>query len=215
MIKQSGDILYLGSQSRSRQELLTAAGIPFCVVTHTSTERDVPYQGNSDAYVIAVAEDKMQHLVLPALDEVAQDFLFVVTADTMIQIVRTGELFGKPDNYAHALAMLAAMYQEPVRVVTGTCMQKMQRGVSSWQLLAKEHYATGALVEFDVHPHEREEYLAHLPEALYCCGAGIVEGFGFNYVKSVAGSYAAVIGLPIFELRESLRQHGFVFPRLV
>ncbi len=127
MMNNKHDVLYLGSQSRGRQELLQAAKIPFCVVDHTSTERDVLYEGDSNAYVIAVAQDKMDRLLLPASHEINGDFLFVLTAETMIQVIESGELFGKPENHADALAMLDAMYEHQVRVVTGCCLEKRER----------------------------------------------------------------------------------------
>ncbi len=206
----SGDCLYLGSQSSSRQELLRAAGIPFRVLEHTSTERDVPFLGDLEAYVIAVAKDKLERLIMPT-DVADKQAVFVLTADTMVQVIATGQLFGKPDNQAHALAMLAAMYQSPVRVETGCCLEKRQRVGNEWRVVASHYFSVGADVAFDVHPEDREEYLARLPHAVYCCGAGIVESFGYNFVKSISGSYAAVIGLPIFEVRQLLRSLGFVF----
>lgn len=40
-------------------------------------------------------------------------------------------------------------------------------------------------------------------------GALFVEGFGAQFVKEVNGSYSAIIGLPMFEVREALEQIGF------
>jgi len=46
---------------------------------------------------------------------------------------------------------------------------------------------------------------------MYCCGAGMVEGFGASFLKSINGSYSAVIGLPLFELRDALKKLDFKF----
>jgi len=76
------DVLYIASQSRARQRLLTFAGIPYHVLEHGSDE-NLPYDGGSfAAYVLAIAQSKMRAVVLPARQEVATDYLFMLTADT-------------------------------------------------------------------------------------------------------------------------------------
>ena len=43
------------------------------------------------------------------------------------------------------------------------------------------------------------------------CGAGVIEGIGQAFLKNINGSYTAVIGLPLFELRQALKKIGFKF----
>ena len=40
-------------------------------------------------------------------------------------------------------------------------------------------------------------------------GAVAIEEFGAQFLKSIEGSYTAVVGLPMYELRESLSEIGF------
>ena len=44
---------------------------------------------------------------------------------------------------------------------------------------------------------------------LRASGAIAIEDFGEQFLKSVSGSYSAIVGLPMFELREALSQLGF------
>jgi predicted house-cleaning NTP pyrophosphatase (Maf/HAM1 superfamily) len=43
------------------------------------------------------------------------------------------------------------------------------------------------------------------------CGAGRIEDFGENFLKSVNGSYTTILGLPMFELRRALKEIGFKY----
>ena len=202
------DVVYLGSQSISRQTLLQEAGIPFVVLSHTSTEQEVVYTGDIEKYVLAIAQGKMQSLVMP---EQTEKPIFVLTADTMVLLVETGQLFGKPKDIEDAYAMLAAMYCKPVRVVTGCCLEKRVYQDGCWQVSLAEHFVVGAEVQFNVHAEDRAEYFKRLPQALYSCGAGIVEDFGANFVESVRGSYSTITGLPLYELRHYLKKLNFIF----
>jgi septum formation protein len=42
-------------------------------------------------------------------------------------------------------------------------------------------------------------------------GAMAIEGVGSQFVKSIDGSYTAIVGLPLFELRQALTELGFVY----
>jgi len=52
-------------------------------------------------------------------------------------------------------------------------------------------------------------YLEQIPHAINACGAGIIEDFGLNFLKTVNGSFTAILGLPLFELRKALTTMGF------
>ena len=38
-----------------------------------------------------------------------------------------------------------------------------------------------------------------------------IEGVGSQFVKSIDGSYTAIVGLPLFELRTALLELGFSY----
>ena len=71
------------------------------------------------------------------------------------------------------------------------------------------HWTTGAIIEFYVDHDSIDKYFATFPNVLQCSGAGVVEDHGLSYLKSISGSYTAVLGLPLYELRLALKKIGF------
>jgi septum formation protein len=205
------DCLYLGSQSKARQKLLELAGIKFKILQHKSSECVIEPDGDFEKYVISIACDKIQHLQLPETDQIPEDTLFVVTADTLIKTVETNQILGKPKDLEEAKEMLASFRHQPVFVLTGCCLRVMKKSGQHWDLEKQECWATGAQVEFVVDPDSMDSYFKNEPWALQACGAGIIEGYGQSFLKSINGSYTAVLGLPLFELRQKLKAVGFKF----
>jgi septum formation protein len=205
------DILYLGSQSPARQKLLNDAGIPFKLLSHTSDEQ--PRIGTSafKDYVMAVAQDKMRLLGLPEASKFQDEYLFALTADTMVRDTVTGELQGKALNRDHAIRMIKGRKNHPIEVITACCVEKFYLGNDGWQRGEKEQWISTASVEFYIDDSEVETYLTKLPQAIKCSGAGYIEDHGLSYLKSVNGSYTAIMGLPLYELRQALKKMGFAF----
>ena len=205
------DTLYLGSQSKPRQQLLKEVGIFFKILTHQSTEevatRDLDFFGQ----VLAIAQNKMDHLDLPDKSTVEKERFFVVTADTLVRTVNTNQVFGKPESIQDAKRMLTQIYDQRVEVATACCLELKAWEGNKWKVVLFMHWVSEALIEFKVPADEIDNYLEKVPEALHSSGAGIVEGYGQNYFKSIQGSYAATKGLPIYELRQALIEFGFIF----
>ncbi len=203
------NMLYLGSQSSSRQKLLTEAGIPFQVISQNSAEQ-VDISGlDFFGTVLAIAQDKMQHVVLPTVQEVGQNYLFVLTSDSMVRTTNTGEIFGKPKDAEHAKHMLRTMYGSLIEVATGCCLEKRIWDGRHWNVDTFKHWVTQARVEFWVAEHELDDYLERHPEVYFSAGAGILEGSGQVYCKSIHGSLTAALGLPLYEVRQALNELGF------
>lgn len=203
------DILYLGSQSRARQRLLELAQIEYQLLTHGSDEQLTDTLQTFPEKVLAIAQHKMRTLVLPPKSMVATDYLFALTADTLLQNTQNHHILGKPTNKEHAIQMLTLERQSPMEVVTGCCLEKFYYQQETWEPIDAEHWTTSALIEFSVDEDSIDRYLNTFPFFLQCSGAGVVEGHGLSYLKSIQGSYTAVIGLPLYELRQALKKLGF------
>lgn len=198
-------VLYLGSQSRSRQNLLTLAGINYKVIAHTSDECGISTTGSFNDYVLAIAQHKMEHLVLPAPSEQS---IIVLTADTLMRTAKTKQILGKPVDLNDAKAMLTLVSQEEIELATGCCLERKEFN-GSWKTIEKNHWVTPATFEFSIDKTELDIYFKKLPQALHACGAGIVEEFGLNFLKRVYGSFTTILGLPLFELRDALKKMNF------
>ncbi len=203
------NILYLGSQSASRQKLLRDAGIEFQVVPQNSDEQVDARELDFFGHVLAIAQHKMQHILLPLPQDVGQDFLFVLTADSLVRTVHSNEVFGKPRDYEHAKQMLRTMYGHQIEVATGCCVEKRRWDGHHWAVESYKHWVTDALVEFWVAEHELDDYCNRHPQVLTSAGAGILEGSGQVYFKSLHGSYTAALGLPLYQVQQALHDLGF------
>ena len=205
------DILLLGSQSSSRQDLLRETGIPFISITHRSTELETVFAGDLEAYVIDIARHKMASLILPTADELGRDTIMVLTADSLVQHPASGQILGKPQDEADAARMLALARSSEMLIITGCCLYEYVWREGVWSLQRERVWANPTYVEFIVQENELAYYFARLPQAMYSAGAGIIEGFGAIYLKSVRGSFSGGRGLPMFDLRGALRDFGFKF----
>ena len=205
----SKDVLYLGSKSRSRRELLQIAEIDHKILEHKSDECGIDIKHGFTNYVLSIAQEKMEHLDLPSSQEINSDYIFVLTADTMAKSTKSNQILGKPKDKDDAIKMLKILCDETVDVVTGCCLEKKVWKNGKWELQAKEHWTTNAIVEFCVEPESLEKYFEKMPNALNACTGGIIEGFGSCFLKSVNGSYTTVLGLPLYEVRQKLKKMGF------
>ncbi|MBM3886819.1 hypothetical protein FJ364_02710 [Candidatus Dependentiae bacterium] len=205
------DILFLGSQSQSRKDLLNEAGIPFLAISHRSSELETVFAGDIACYVMEIAQHKMTSLLLPATHDVNRSSILVLTADSVVQHVSSGEILGKPKDKADAMRMLELARLSEMLIMTGCCVREYVWNHEFWNLQREHVWATAAYVEFIVPEDELEYYFAKLPQAMHSAGAGILEGFGANYLKSIRGSFSGGRGLPLFELRNVLRSVGFKF----
>lgn len=205
------DIIYLGSQSHSRQKLLREVHIPFVVVPHSSDEQLVKGDVLFDAYVMAIAQEKMGALVLPQPAEVDKKYIHVVTADTLVHIVSSGRILGKPNDREDAKNMMRSMRNEEVEVITGCCLRRYVVRDNQWCVDQESTWATGALIEFWVEEEFLDVFYEKEPIALVAAGATIIEGYGQSFFKRINGSHSTVIGLPLFELHQELKKMGFVF----
>ena len=196
--------LYLGSKSCSRQELLSNAGILFELVGQDADETVCDWNLPFKEIVARIARHKMTHVILPAGTE--NDVCFVLTADTMT-CTPDGSISGKPVDRDDAIAMIKAAKNN---VITGTafCLERKRWHAGSWCTeKCIEGYAEGSC-PYVVPDAWLETFLEH-PFVYSYAGALSVEGFGAQFVKEVHGSYSAIRGLPMFELREALEEIGF------
>ena len=200
-------LLYLASQSPIRHQLLREAHIPFQVITQEIDEEAYGLSSNVDERVVQIAQAKMNHVIVPAGTHEGQ-LCWIATADSLVQ-GGNGDIVGKPSSREHAVQMLKMLRAAPCRVVTGLCCERRRWNGTAW-ILEQEHcQAVGAQVEVHISDFWIDIYLDKHPYALQTAGVLVVEGHGAQFVKSITGSYTAVMGLPMYELREALEKLGF------
>lgn len=121
----------------------------------------------------------------------------VLGSDTIVEI--EDNILGKPENRQHAKQMLMQMSGKTHTVHTSVAVvtaDKMIIDTSSSQ------------VEFNaLSEHEIDAYL-DTGEADDKAGAYAIQGIAAQFVKNINGSYSGIMGLPLFETAQLLKQCG-------
>ncbi len=198
--------LYLASASLSRQKILSEIGIPFIAVGHTADESSCDVIESLEERVSAVSKLKMEHAQLPVPFS-ARSVIYVLSADTLTR-APDGVIYGKPYNRDEARKILLIKHERPSFTTTSFCLDKKVADGDYWKTIKRiQRTVSGQTIS-----HVPEEWIdtyLDLSGALGASGALAIEGLGSLFVKEVSGSYSAVRGLPVFELREALEEIGF------
>ena len=184
--------LVLASGSPRRHEILEIAEIPHTVRVSHADESAVSYcVGEPEAYVMALAELKGS-VVPPEENEV------VLSADTVVYIPQTGEVLGKPADYADAVRMFSLMEGKTHKVITGVSLH-------SW-CGQKKTFAVTTEVTF--RPLTREEIEDYIKRAQPYDKAGAygIQEQACVFVRELKGEYYNVVGLPITAVYEALQE---------
>jgi septum formation protein len=200
--------LYLASGSQTRKNLLADAKIPFTLITQTADESVVAIDRPLPEVVADIAMLKMNYIQLPEGKFDGQT-VFVVTADTLTLTGEAGsfEIFGKPKDRAHAKYMLKAGRKGSL---TGTafCVQKLVWKSFEWHKLDEQTgYAEGWNL-IDIPDEWQDFYLDHI-DYMNVSGAIKIRGLCEQFTKEIRGSYSAIMGMPMYELRQTLERMGF------
>jgi len=185
----SAPALHLASSSPRRKEILRALGLTFSAKGVEADESRLEGEPAEDmALRLAVAKARSA-----AIDESR----IVLAADTVVVL---GErVFGKPEDCDDAIDMLEALSGHTHRVLTGVAVLA-QAGIRT-TLSATE-------VKFrEIRP---DEALAYWQSGEPCdkAGAYAIQGLGGVFVEGISGSYSGVVGLPVFETVQLLRDAG-------
>lgn len=198
------NILYLASQSPSRQQLLSEAQIPFELVCQTADESVCDWGLPLHKLVASIALYKMEHADLSSIDREKE--IFVLTADTLSQD-EGGAIQGKPKDRADAIKKIKEA-RGGTRLCTGFCLDKKVWKNGGWQTVERIEQVVHARYKFIIPDEWIEAYLEKSP-GLNCSNAIAVEQYGGQFLKEIQGSYTAIVGLPLYEVREALEKLGF------
>lgn len=191
--------VYLASASPRRQELLRQVGIGFEVWPSNILEAQRPGETARD-YVQRVAAEKAHH-VAGLIGERGLPFHPVLGADT--EVVLEEEILGKPRDPAHAEQMLARLAGRTHTVLSALCLIT---ATGEHMALSVNRVSFAPLSATDI-----ARYVAS-GEALDKAGGYAIQGRAAGFIARLEGSYSGVMGLPLFELCETLRHAGIEWP---
>lgn len=183
--------LILASASPRRLELLSQIGVQARAIPADIDE--TPRKGESPSeYVVRLAQEKAQVVYDSLGTGVA-----CLGSDT--SVVKSGEILGKPNNYADAYEMLMRLSASCHEVMTAVAIATEQ-GIVSCLVITKVWFRV-------LTDDEIQAYWAS-GEPQDKAGAYGIQGLGAVFVDRIEGSYSAVVGLPLAETSKLLKSVG-------
>ena len=180
--------IILASQSPRRKELLSLLDLEFKVEVK-SIDEIFP----KDLKTSEVAE-YLAMLKASAFTTI-EDKQVIITADTVVLLDDT--ILGKPNNIVEASKMLRSLSNRNHEVITGVCLKSAKK-VISFSSSTKVYFKNLSDAEIDYYI---ENYKPYDKAGSY----GIQEWIGAIGITKIEGSYFNVVGLPIQELNEQLK----------
>lgn len=193
--------LLLASGSPRRREMIGQLGISFTVFTPNLDETTLPEE-KAPNYVERITRAKME-AACASRDVSCGDYRAVLTADTAVVL---GErILGKPHTDKESIDMLTALSGRTHEVLSCYCLRDVLSGENIVRRVSTE-------VNFRVlFPDEIRDYVA-MGEGRDKAGAYAIQGLAGAFVREIHGSYTSVVGLPLSELVEDLRNLGVLGP---
>ncbi len=185
--------IILASASPRRRELLMQIGISVMVQPAHIDETPKPDESVL-AYVQRLAMEKAQY----SFDTIKNDRkLPVLGSDTIVEI--DGMILGKPKNRAHAKKMLQQLSAQKHTVLTAVAIVTEEKSVID---------TSSSQVLFNVLDNKEIDLYLATGEADDKAGSYAIQGIAAQFIKSINGSFSGVMGLPLFETAQLLKQCG-------
>jgi septum formation protein len=183
--------IYLASRSPRRRELLQQMGVDFAVISADVDESVRPEEPPA-VYVQRIAREKAQ-TGLSSLNGL--EIRPVLAADTAVIV--DGEIFGKPVNDDAARLMLKQLSANTHQVMTAVALAfngdiKVALSVSDVRFA----HLTDANIDWYVATGEGQDK----------AGSYAVQGLGALFIEEIKGSYSGIMGLPVRETGQLLKQ---------
>jgi septum formation protein len=200
--------IYLASRSPRRRELLTQIGVRFeLLFFREGTRRDAEtledaYPGeHPDDYVLRVTRLKADAAWQRVLSRKGMRRMPVLAADTTVALAN--EILAKPVDAADAARMLRLLSGTRHRVLTAVAVAFEGRV----EVRVNESHVTFC-------PLDETRIGAYVAsgEPFDKAGGYGIQGRAGAFVSHLEGSYTGVMGLPLFETGELLREFGVTVP---
>ena len=180
----------LASKSPRRKELLGMLDVPFEIRVKDGIDESYP----ADMPAVEVAE-YLSRLKGKAYAEDIRENEMVITADTIV--ILDGKIYGKPKNEDDAIDMLMQLQGQTHIVASGVCVATKEKIVS---------FTTTTEVTFAPLSREEATWYVEKYRPLDKAGAyGIQEWIGCAAVARIDGSFYNVMGLPVHQLYNVLK----------
>jgi septum formation protein len=200
--------IYLASQSPRRRQLLEQLGVRYELLLADDTEDaealEVVLPNEAPRrYVQRVTLLKLE-AALARMKRRGLPFAPVLCSDTTVALGKT--ILGKPDDAKHAAQILGALSGQTHRVLTSVAMATLSK---AGKPLKTEQALSASNVRFAPLTRTQIQTYVASGEPMGKAGAYAVQGRAAAYIEHISGSYSGIMGLPMFETAQLLREFGF------
>ena len=207
----------LASTSPRRREIMTLLGIPFMAVSSGDAGQEVdetPFPNEPPAILVqrlsrAKAAAVVHHLPVYLSNLENDKTCVVIGADTIV--VANNKILGKPDTPAEASQMLKLLRQQPHLVYSGLTVAAWSYPDGQPNFMTRLHQS-----KVWMRPYTDAEIAAYVAggSPLDKAGAYGIQDQPFAPVERLEGCFTSVMGLPLGELADMLRQAQLPMPEI-
>ena len=190
--------IILASKSKVRKEILDKHKI-LCEVKPSNVDEDIVKEA-------LIKESASPEIISKNLAELKANKIsmnetgrLVLGADSVIDL--NGELISKPENREEALEILKKLNAKKHNLISSVCISK--NGSMIWNHTDKAELTMKNFSENDL-----KIYLSKISdEALYAYNVYQIEGEGRNLFLTITGDENTIMGLPVFKIKEYLKNY--------
>ena len=192
------DKIILASKSKVRKEILNKHKI-LCDVKPSNVDEDIVKE-------TLIKESASPEIISKNLAElkankvsINQENRMVIGADSVIDL--GGELISKPESREEALTILKKLNGKKHSLISSVCISR--NGFMIWNYTDKAELTMKNFSEEDL-----KLYLSKISdEALYAYNVYQIEGEGRNLFSNIVGDKDTIMGLPVFKIKEYLKNY--------
>src|SRR5690606_2354031 len=195
--------IYLASKSPRRRELLRQIGVEFELLLL----RDDPARGPEVSEAVIAGETPENYVARVTLEKAnaAKRAMrmrrlptrLILTADTTVTI--DGRILGKPADQVEAREMIRTLSGRTHQVLTSVVLIQDEE---IRQITQQSDVTFAALTEDEIAAY------CSLKEPYDKAGGYGIQGMAAMFIQQISGSYSGIMGLPIHETSQLLRQAG-------
>ena len=189
--------IILASSSPRRQEILKMLNIPYRVII-PNIDETLTSAVDLEQVPELLAREKVTAVISSLPPE--QKIPWVLGADTVILF--DGQLMGKPENHEQAIEYLTMLQGKTHTVITAIVLYSGRNQQAKSRICKTE-------VTFNPMSNEEIEWYVETGEWHGAAGGYRIQSLASCFIKEIKGSYSGVIGLPICELYDILREQGY------
>ena len=191
--------LILASGSRTRRQMLEAAGVEFAV--HPADVDEAALRATLGATTPAYVASELARAKAVEASRRFPDAL-VIGADQVLAV--GSKIHAKPADLAAARLALRELAGTRHELLSAVCLAR--DGVEIWQ-----HLGIAKLTMRDFSEAFLDDYLSRAGDRV-CASVGAyeLEGLGLQLFEHIEGDYFTILGMPLLPLLAELRAHGVI-----